>query len=172
MKCLYTESDITYTAAQIMVCAVSLDGKVGNVQQQKFKRAFPDAYNAMLSMINANVEEKFRAKLGDVIWVQTSGNKHIGFCIVKEKIDDIVHSKALRLCLKSIVKKAKALNHDYIGMDLFACDTPEEWGSIVNIIEKELKDIQAVVCIPTNDALVRVLDSLPGPKTFRKIYGT
>jgi len=170
-KCLYTESDITQTGAQLILCSVSLDGSIGNVAEQKFKRAFPDAYSSLLSMLRADVDEKFKANLGDVVWVTTSGNRHIGFGIVRKTCREPINTKALKLVINSTRNKAIALKKEYVGMDLFACDTPHEWAAIVGIIEAELKDIQAVVCIPTNDALVKVLEALPGEKNFRAIKG-
>ena len=170
-KAIYTESDITQTGAQLILCSVSLDGTIANIAEQKFKRAFPDAYATMLSMLNAPVEDKLKARLGDVIWVTTSGNRHIGFGIVKKSCTEAINTKALKLIMKSAREKAKALQKEYVGMDLFASDTPQEWAAIVGIIETELKEIQAVVCIPTNDALMKVLEALPGEKTFRAIQG-
>ena len=117
-------------------------------------------------MINAPVDEKLKPQIGDVIWVNPGGNRHLGFAIVKETEKDVINIKALRLVMKSVHNKAKALNLEYVGMGLFACDTPYEWSNIVDIIEENLKDTQAVVCIPTNDALKKVLESLPGSNDF------
>jgi hypothetical protein len=171
MKIYYTENDITNTAAQLMMCSVCLDGSISNIQDQRFKRAFPDAYYAMLSMIKSNVEEKLRPHIGDVIWVNPGGNRTIGFSIVRESSSSSINIKALRAVIKSAHNKAKEMGIQYVGMGLFACDTPQEWGSIVTIIEKELGDVQGVVCIPTNDALLKVLDSLPGSKDFVAVRG-
>ena len=125
----------------------------------------------MLSMIKANVEEKYKARVGDVIWVSPGGNRTIGFAIVRESSSSPINTKALKAVMKSAHNKAKELQIEYVGMGLFACDTPQEWGNIVNIVEKELGDIQGVVCIPTNDALLKVLDSLPGSKDFMAVRG-
>ena len=170
MKSYYTENDITNTASQLMMCSVCLDGSISNIQDQRFKNAFPDAYTTMLSMVKADVEEKYKARLGDVIWVRPGGNKTIGFAIVRETSTSPINTKAIRAVMKSAHNKAKELKIKYVGMGLFACDTPNEWASIVDIIEESLKDTQAVVCIPTNDALLKVLDSLPGTKNFVATY--
>ncbi len=107
-------------------------------------------------------------KLGDVVWTQTSGNKYIGFCIVKRNKNAPINKKALRLCLYSAANKAKTLNNKYLGMDLFCCKDGKEWSNIVKIIENCLEDIQNIVCIPTNEKLVDVLEQLPGHQ-FKKI---
>ena len=170
MKSYYTENDITNTAAQLMVCSITLDGSITNIQDQRFKRAFPDAYNTMLSMLKAPVDAKLKPKLGDVIWVRQGGNRTLGFAIVKESSDSPINMKAVRAVMKSTHNKAKELNINYVGMGLFACDTAQEWASIVDVLEESLKDTQSVVCIPTNDALLKVLDALPGSKNFVATY--
>lgn len=171
MKIFYTENDITQTASQLIICSVSLDGSIKNISEQKIKRAFPEAFQTVYSMLKSNVDEKIKPRLGDVIWVTTSGNRHIGFGIVRKTCDDVINTKAIKAIMKCSKNKAISLKKEYIGMDLFGCDTAEEWSAIVGIIEEELKEIQAVVCIPTNEALMKVLESLPGSKDFKAIYG-
>lgn len=170
MKAYYTENDITNTASQLMICSINLDGSVVNIQDQRFKRAFPEAYNAMISMLKAPVDEKLKPRLGDVIWVKIGGNRTLGFAIVKESSNSSINMKAIRVAMKSAHNKAKELELEYVGMGLFASDTPSEWASVVDVIEESLKDTQAVVCIPTTDALIKVLDALPGSKDFVATY--
>ena len=170
-KCIYTESDVTNSASQLIITDVSLDGSVRSFAQQRFKRSFPKAYEAVIQMLKISDHKKddktYGAKVGDVIWTTSGGNKHLGFCIVRESANKPLNTKAVKLCMKSAREKARSLKKEYVGMDLFASDTPEEWASIVGIVEDNLEEIQGVVCIPTNDALVKVLENLPGSNEFK-----
>lgn len=169
-KCLYTEAVITQSGAQLIVNAINLDGKPFSENDKEFKRAFPEAWNALDQMLKPQVDDPAtKVNVGDVIWIMTGGNKHIGFCIVKEHSDDTINKKAVGLCIKSAKNKARELNCEYVGMNLFASDTPNDWASIVGIIEHELEEIQGVVCIPTNDELIKVLETLPGSRNFKMI---
>ena len=172
-KCIYTESDVTDSAAQLILTDVSLDGSVRSFAQQRFKKAFPKAYEALIQMLtlsNSNKDNKnYGVKVGDVIWTTAGGNKHLGFCVVRESANRPLNTKAVKLCMKSAREKARSLKNEYVGMDLFASDTPEEWSSIVGIIEDNLEEIQGVVCVPTNRDLLDVLDFLPGSKKFTMI---
>jgi len=176
-KCFYTESDVTQSASQLLICSISLDGKSEKNQEKHFKRAFPDSWKAAKNLLKYGDNEEIniydkddnKPKLGDVIWTQTGGNKHIGYCIVRNHEEENVNKDAVKLCIISAKNKARELKLEYIGMDLFASNGPEEWADIVDIVEDGVEEIQGVVCIPTNDALVSVMDNLPGPKTFRMI---
>lgn len=171
-KCLYTESDVTQSGAQLVINAISLDGETKTKLQKKFKHAFPEAWSMMDQMLNAHKlmeNDQLKSSVGDVIWADAGGNRHIGFCIVKENANDEVNKKAIELCIKSAKSKARQLNIEYVGMGLFASESPKEWANIVDIVEKNLEEIQGVVCIPTNDDIVEVLSSLPGPRDFKMI---
>ena len=169
-KCLYTEADITQTGSQIILHGISLDGIPRGRQDRHFKHAFPDAWNVVQSMLNSDIEdEDTDVNVGDVIWANQGGNRHIGFCIVRESSDSEINKIAVSLCMRSAAKKAKELNLEYVGMGLFGSDTSKEWANIVEEIEENLGNIQSVVCIPTNDELTDVLENLPGSHNFTMI---
>ena len=103
-KCLYTEAVVTQSGAQLLINAISLDIEKKN----EFGKAFPEAWNVMNDMLKCDVDDpNARAHLGDVIWTQQGGNKHIGFCIVKEHEDSNINKKAVGLCMKSARNKAR-----------------------------------------------------------------
>jgi len=165
-KCLYTEAEVTQSGAQLLINAISFD----DVKRNKFRHAFPEAWKAMRDMVICKVDDPSnKVNVGDVIWTQQGGNKHIGFCIIKEHEESDINKKAVGLCMKSARNKARELNCKYVGMDLFASKTPQDWANIVDIVENELQEIQGIVCIPTNDELVKVLENLPGSRNFRMI---
>lgn len=161
MKCFYTENEITETGSQIIVCDISDDGVATTPQQLAFKKAFPDAFQTFTHFFNS---EKFDIvpRLGDVVWVHTSGNKHIGFCVIRK--GGVLMINALTAALKSIKNKADSLNLEYVGMGKFGFEKGIEWSNIVDHIENSLDNIQPIICIPTNEELIDVIDNLPGSK--------
>jgi len=169
-KCVYTESEITQSGAQLIICSIALSGLTDKTEETKFKRSFPESWNAAKQMLNCTVDNELNeVRVGDVIWTRTGGGKHIGFCVVRENDKDVANKEAVRLCVSSAKTKARSLKNKYVGMDLFASDTPQQWADIVNIVEDSLEEIQGVVCIPTNDELVSVMENLPGSNDFRMI---
>lgn len=168
-KCIYTESEITQSGAQLIICSIALSGLTDKTEEKKFKRSFADSWNAAKQMLDCNVDDENyeEVRVGDVIWTETGGGKHIGFCVVRENDKDGVNKEAVRLCVSSAKTKARSLKNKYVGMDLFASDTPQQWADIVDIVEDNLEEIQGVVCIPTNDALIKVMENLPGSNDFR-----
>jgi hypothetical protein len=165
-KCLYTEADVTQSGAQLIICSTSLDGQTSSLREKHFRRAFPAAWEVADKMLSIKVDEAESARLGDVIWAQPGGNRHIGFCIVKENDSDVVHKDAVALAMTSAKNKARELNIQYVGMDLFASESGKDWADIVGVVEENLEEIQGVVCIPTNRQLNAVLSNLPGSKDF------
>jgi len=171
-KCLYTEADVTQSGAQLLICSISLDGKTSRQYEKHFKRAFPESWNVADSMLKCDVDnENTDVNVGDVIWTRTGGNKHIGFCVVNKEFEDEINKDAVKLCINSAKLKARELNINYVGMDLFASKSPQEWASIVGILESSLEEIQGIVCIPDNDALTAVMENLPGSNNFTVVYG-
>ena len=164
MKCLYTEAELTMTGAQIIACAIDENGIPVSDNEKKIARNFPQAYGVVEQMFNSNMDEPPR--LGDVIWSTQGGNKHIGFCVVKR--DNDVSEQAVGSCMKSCQRKAKELQHEYIGMDLFGSNNSDDWNHIVDTIEDNLV-AQAVVCIDTNEKLNEVLSNLKGGSKFKVI---
>ena len=166
-KCLYTEAEITQSGAQLIICSIALDGLTNKTEKTKFKKSFPDSWNAAKQMLNCNVDgENTEVRVGDVIWTRTGGNKHIGYCVVRDTESNPIDKKAIELCINSAKMKARELNTEYVGMDLFASENAQDWADIVDIVESKLEEIQGVVCVPTNDKLLSVMENLPGSNNF------
>lgn len=167
-KCLYTESDVTKTGGTIVVTGISMDMNWQGLEQKKFAHTFGGAYKSIQMMVDPkfspgeDFKEESRPALGDVIWLRTGGNQMIGFGIVKKRGEDPIHTEALKTVFKNYNAKAKEMKTPLIGMDVYGSDSGEDWASIHEIIEEELTDCQAVVCVPTNELLLDVLDHLPG----------
>ncbi len=169
MKCIYTESDITKSACQLLVSPISLDALYTTSMEREFQRCFPEATKVARQMLTKStvVTEDMLPHMSDVIWVDTPGGRTTGFCIVRETRDDHINKKALRAGMKSVNRKAGELGQPVIGLDLFGCETAEDWAEIVDLIEEELNDVQVVVCIPTNKLLNEVIDILPGDEEIK-----
>ena len=167
-KCLYTESDVTQSAGQLLICSADLNGEKTK-EEKNFARCFPNSWNVAKEMLRCQIDDDHdtEVRLGDVIWTRTGGGKHIGFCVVKE--DGKINRSAVSLCINSAKNKARELNIEYVGMGLFGCNTAKDWADIVPIVEFSLEEIQGVVCVPTNRDLLDVLDFLPGSKKFTMI---
>ena len=172
-KCLYTESEVTQSGAQVLITAMTLNGETDK-HSKKFQHAFPGAWEVMGQMrLGDHAEhtdensENLTVNLGDVIWSHQGGNRQIGFCFVKESEKGDINKKAVALCIKSAVNKAKSLGIGYVGMDLMGCKDGKEWADIVDIVENSLGECKGFVCIPTNEELVDVLENLPGPNSFQ-----
>ena len=175
MKIIYTEADVTSSGAQLLICPASLDNLYSTTHERRFRRAFPEAAKVVGQMLTESniVTKDMLPHISDVIWVETPGNKHLGFCLIRETRDDDINMNALKVALKSVNQKAIDLEQPVIGMDLFACETPKDWIEIVDVVEKSLPSVQAFVCmwsdIPgeANKLLNEVIDSLPGPKVHK-----
>lgn len=169
-KCMYLESDVTKSGAPIIVTCLSRDMKWEGLEQKKFAHTFSASYRSIIMMMDeafnpgkdGDMTPDNRPKLGDVIWLRTGGGRVVGFGIVKERHDDPIHTKALKAVFKNYNKKAKDMKIPMIGMDVYGCESGKDWASVVGIIEDKLTDCQAVVCVPTNEKLIDVLDELPG----------
>jgi hypothetical protein len=171
-KCLYTEADVTQSGAQLLINAISLDGKILSDKTKKFQHAFPEAWKAMRQMLTNTMDlqdVETDVNVGDVLWLTQGGNKYIGFCIVKKTSEHDINKEAIKATIRSTRNKAKELGIKYVGMDLFASETPQDWAEIVDDVEEALGEIQGVVCIPTNEELVNVMENLPGSKNFKMI---
>lgn len=167
MKCLYTEAILSQTGSQLLIYPVAKT-RLNIDAESEIKRVWPDAwmsFNDLMEMSRdpeLEMPEKELPRVGDVVWVQTGGNKTIGFCIVREDYDSEINTKALKPVFKSVANKAKSLEIEYYGMDLFSCKDGREWANIVGEVEKNSMGVQAVVCIPTNELLEDVMTELEG----------
>jgi hypothetical protein len=172
VKVIYTESDITKSAATLLICPFSLDKLYATTLERRFRRAFPDTTKVAEVMLTPSklVEKDMMPALGDVIWTEAGGNqmfqecpahRTIGYCLVRETREDDININALQAVMESVTRKAKELGEVVVGMDLFGCEDSRDWAGIVSTIENTLQ-VQAVVCVPNNALLCRVVDSLPG----------
>ena len=166
-KCVYLESDVTKASAPVLASAISLYMNWQGMEQKKFAHTFSGPYKSIMLMLDPNftsskMKDEDAPKLGDVIWLRAGGGQMVGFGIVKEKAEDPIHKEAVEIVFKNYNRKLKEMKLPLIGIDLYGCETGKEWVDIVDTIEDQLTDCQAVVCIPTNKLLVEVLDELPG----------
>ena len=169
MKCIYTESDVTKSACQLLISPLSLDALYATTMERGFQRCFPEAMKVARQMLTKStvVTEDMLPHMSDVIWVDTPGGRTTGFCIVRETRGDDINKTALRAGMKSVNRKATELEQPVIGLDLFGCETAMDWAEIVDIIEEELNEVQVVICIPTNKLLNEVIDILPGDEEIK-----
>ena len=173
MKCLYTEALLSQSGSQLVIYPVAKH-RLDVTAEKEIKRVWPDAwmsFNDLMEMArSADLEmpEEEQPQVGDVVWVETGGNKTLGFCIVREDYNSEINTKALKPVFNSVAKKAKQLGIEYYGMDLFSCRDGREWADIVDEVEQNSMEVQAIVCIPTNELLEDVMTELEGNE-FRAI---
>lgn len=173
-ECLYTESLIESSGAQLIVYAAERNREELSSHETNIKRVQPDAWTAFNDLMETaraketDLSPEELPRVGDVIWVQTGGNKTIGFCLVRESLNTAINKKAIKPIFKSIANKAKELGINYCGMDTFSCTSGKEWSEISEEIEEYSADVTPIVCVPTNELLEDVLTSLPG-KQFKMI---
>jgi hypothetical protein len=158
MKCIYTESLIIDSGAQIILCPTNAEN-VMDKEQELFQHCFPEAKKSLENMFTASDHGEEQPRLGDVIWFQPSQNRYIGFCIVRNTPMDEISLPALEVCCKSVNKKCIEFQQVCVGMGQFDCNG-DDWSKIVDTIEDTLEP-QLVVCLPKNEILMDFVNKLP-----------
>ena len=183
MKILYAEGKLHNAGQQILVTAVGVNKEYLSLKQKQFRMTFPDVdniidkvYDSCNYAVLAAPGSQEPPKLGDVIWVETSGGKIIANCVIYDASHHL-NIQAIEACIKSVRDKAETIEQPVIAMDLLETDrngqaTLEDWSDIVSTIENILEDMQVIVYIPEKNDLIYVIEHLPGGKNFRKIYAT
>lgn len=181
MKILYTEGKLYRAGQKLLVTAIGVTNESLSFRQNEFRTSFPDVdsiidkvYGASNYAILSAPGEQEPPRLGDVIWVETSGGKMIANCVIYDA-NHHLNTDALVACLKSIMRKAVQIDQQVVAMDLLETDrngqaTLEDWSVIVTSIEEILEDTQVIVYIPEKRDLIYIIEHLPGEKHFRKIY--
>lgn len=171
MKIVYGLGNFLSSGAQIVAYPATQGiNNQNNLEKAIFKKE-PEVWHSVQNMYaeNSNYTVEPPA-LGDVIWVYTSGNRWYAHCIVYEDNGEM-NFDALELCMKSVAKKCKEIDHRHVSMPYFD-DTSDHryWQKIYPLIEDVLTDEQVYVYEPDQDRLLSAVDRLPG--SIRKIFHT
>lgn len=177
MKILYGEGDFLSTRHQILAYPATAAVESDLDVEASVMRSQPDVRQSMFNMFAKNEGhfEVIPPKLGDVIWTQTSGNKWIASMLIFDERGDVSWD-ALELCIKSVKKKAIALDQDQIGIPLRwfpEHDMKMYWLRAYDIIENVMSDekdgevhgkFQIFAYDPDSKFVRELFESLPGEK--------
>lgn len=177
MRLLYTQGTLVDAGHKILVRAVSIKNKPLTLEDEEFEQAFPEVKAIVDKVFDTSktVEGFDAARLGDVVWVETSGGKLIANCIVFDDKDELNYSAA-KVALESVRTKALAIEQAVVSCNLFAgvpigreskSYARMRWQNVKNMLEMIFDDMQVIVFIPDQQDLVEILDSLG---SYRKIY--
>lgn len=177
MRLLYTQGTLSEAGHMIIVRAIGLNNTTLTAEDEDFNNRFPEVKNIIDKVFETaqTVEEFDEAKLGDIIWVETSGGKVIANCIVFDKNDDLNYSAAKR-AFEAVHNRATLIGQEVISTNLFAgvpigkeskSYAHMRWQNIKNMLELIFEDKQVVVFIPNQQDLIEILDTLGN---YRKIY--
>jgi hypothetical protein len=167
MKILYTLGQFVHSGHPMLFYTINGENKNHEGYQVLAERTFEPTLRAKNDMFRDfdGVDPVEPPAVGDVIWTHTSGNQHIACGIWQETPDSEIDLNAFRLICKSVLNKAKDLNHIVVSIPLLTLkDDLEIWKLVYPIIEDVFKgeDVQVVCHIPTEIELVRVLDAIGG----------
>lgn len=177
MKLLYTQGTLSEAGHMIVMRAIGLNNTALTAEDADFNRRFPEVKNIIDKVFDTakTMKEFDEAKLGDIIWVETSGGKVIANCIVFDQNDDLNYAAAKR-AFEAVNARATKVGQDVISTNLFAgvpigreskSYAHMRWQNIKNMLELIFEDKQVVIFIPDDQDLVEILDTLGG---YRKIY--
>jgi len=163
MKILYTQGNFVHAGHQILFYTINSQNENVEDYQKLAEDTFAASFSPKNGLFNPpeDVGEVELPAVGDVIWTHTSGNQYIASGIWREKPEGPIDFNALRLICKSVHKKAKELNQNYISMPLITSDL-DIWNFVYPIIEQSIPDVQVIVHIPTEDQLLDVLGHIVG----------
>lgn len=166
MKILYTLGDFFNSGHQVLLYTINNENKAVEDYQKKAEYCLANSLKPKDQIFEgmASVDANPPA-VGDVIWIQTSGNQYIAAGIWQESPNRLVSFHALKLILKSVYNKATELKQKYVSMPLLTINHDLElWNVIYPIIEESFddSDIQVIVHIPEESELLQVLDSIGG----------
>lgn len=161
----YTESNIVDSAAPLIATSIGVNNLPLTDENNNFNKAFPEAKKVLDEMFHLDPLQKEEGislpSLGDVVWVSPNPKftRLIGYCILFDETNSF-SEKAYEKCLNSIKNKADQLDIHFIGFGLFGCKKIEEWAERVPLLEQTLSSLERVVCIPNNEDLIKLLESL------------
>jgi hypothetical protein len=177
MKLLYTQGTLVDAGHKILVRATSIKNVSLTLEDQEFEKAFPEVKTIVDKVFDTatTVKEFEAARLGDIVWVETSGGKLVANCIVFDENDDLNYAAAKR-ALEVVYERAVSLEQPVITTNLFGGTAIGKesksyarmrWQNMCQILETLFEDIQVIVFIPDQQDLVEILDSLG---SYKKIY--
>lgn len=162
-KLIYTVGNFYDAGQQVMVYDHNAANIPHTVIQKKIARTFPEATTVLNNLYAPQQEEVVPPLQGDVIWTETSGRKWIGHMLIHKNDETALNEEAVRLCIRSVRKKAVELGQDSVSMPLIcAQDNKMQWLRVYPIIEEEMQGIKTIVWVPDKEYLADVMTLVPG----------
>lgn len=169
MKILYTLGNFVTSGTQILCYMVNNKNEATEDFQKDTDKCFAASlvpknqiFSDLTELEGMNAEPPI---VGDVIWTHTSGNQYIASGIWQSDPSTPVNFDAIRLIMRSVIRKAQELDQLVVSMPLLTRDHDLNlWNFIYPIIEEEFKDIdvQVIVHVPTEEELIALLDNMGG----------
>jgi hypothetical protein len=177
MRLLYTQGTLAEAGHKIIVRAIGINNTTLTEEDAEFEKTFPEVKEIIdkVFLTALTVKEYEAARLGDIIWVETSGGKLIANCIVFDEHDDLNYSAAKK-AFEVVRERALSIEQQVVSTNLFAgvpigkeskSYARMRWQNVKNMLELIFEDMQVIVFIPDQQDLVEILDTLGD---YRKIY--
>ena len=172
-RLIYTVGNFNESGQQVLAYEYNAENNPNTPLQKKIMKTMPEAKRVLDSLYPDEIagEKVVLPVQGDVIWTETSGRKWIGHMLVYKNDEEHLNEDALRLCIRSVYKKAKELKQDTVSMPLIcAQDNKMQWLRVYPIIEEEMKELKTIIWVPDKEYLADVMTLIPGQwRTFSNV---
>lgn len=164
-KLIYAVGNFNESGQQVIVFDYNAANKPSTPLQKKITKSMPEAKRVLDSLYVEDIDGQSPdlPAQGDVIWTETSGRKWVGHMLIYKHDEETLNEDALRLCIRSVYKKAKELKQDAVSMPLVcAHENKMQWLRVYPIIEEEMKELKTIVWVPDKEYLADIMTLIPG----------